>query len=64
MRLSIVVPVYNEEESLDILHVELTRTLKAMSCDYEIIMIDDGSHDASGAKLKALAGVISPLTPK
>jgi len=55
MYVSIVVPVYNEEESLDLLCAGLSRSLKALGRDYEIIMVDDGSRDGSNVKLKAIA---------
>ena len=47
-KLSIVVPVYNEEESLPALHREITAAMAAMNCDsYELILVDDGSTDKS-----------------
>jgi undecaprenyl-phosphate 4-deoxy-4-formamido-L-arabinose transferase len=45
--LSIVVPVFNEEENLPALHQSLTLVLQGMSRSYEIIYIDDGSGDRS-----------------
>lgn len=53
--LSIVVPIYNEEESIHELHKQLTTHLRAMSVPYEIIAVDDGSTDRSFELLKALA---------
>lgn len=53
--LSIVIPVYNEEDNLKSLHEQLVATLNSMSCTYEIILIDDGSNDASFACLQELA---------
>ena len=47
-KLSIVVPVYNEEESLPALHREITAAMAAMYCEsYELILVDDGSTDKS-----------------
>lgn len=47
-KLSIVVPVYNEEESLPALHREITAAMTGMSCkSYELILVDDGSTDRS-----------------
>ncbi len=40
--LSVVVPVYNEEENLELLHQRLTATLEKLTSRYEIIMVDDG----------------------
>jgi glycosyltransferase involved in cell wall biosynthesis len=55
LEISIVIPVYNEAESLPLLHAELDATLKALGKSYEIIAVDDGSRDASLPVLKQLA---------
>ncbi|MGC9334682.1 MAG: glycosyltransferase family 2 protein, partial [Anaerolineae bacterium] len=47
MDISVVVPVLNEEESLPILHQQLTEVLTAGNYHYEIIVVDDGSTDGS-----------------
>ena len=52
---SIVLPVYNEEESLKELHSKLTDVLNKLGCEYEIIAIDDGSTDSSFNVLKELS---------
>jgi len=52
MKLSIVVPVYNEEESLAHFYEELVKVLKSLKKDYEIIFVDDGSSDKSFPILK------------
>ena len=41
--LSIVIPLYNEQESLPELHEWITRVVTEMGVTYEIIFIDDGS---------------------
>lgn len=53
--LSIVIPVYNEEESLPLLYENLVSTLATIDYDYEIIYVDDGSYDTSFALLQQLA---------
>jgi glycosyltransferase involved in cell wall biosynthesis len=53
--LSIVVPVYNEEENIPRLYEQLTKVLDPLGSDYEIICADDGSTDGSFVQLKALA---------
>jgi glycosyltransferase involved in cell wall biosynthesis len=45
MTVSVVIPLYNEEENVAILNEKLTETLSTMGCDYEIIYVDDGSTD-------------------
>lgn len=49
---SIVIPVYNEEESLPILFARAYPALDALKHSYEIIFIDDGSADKSAAMLR------------
>jgi len=45
MTLSIVIPVYNEEENIQILHEKLKKVLDSLNKEYEILFIDDGSTD-------------------
>lgn len=52
---SVVIPLYNEAESLQSLWERLTKSLKAIQTKYEILFIDDGSTDNSLAILKKLA---------
>jgi len=53
--LSVVLPVFNELENLDILHQQLKEVLTELGRTYEIIYVDDGSTDGSSAKLQELA---------
>jgi glycosyltransferase involved in cell wall biosynthesis len=55
MDLSLVVPVYNEEENIQYLYDQLTEVLEPLGLDYEIICADDGSTDRSFELLEALA---------
>jgi undecaprenyl-phosphate 4-deoxy-4-formamido-L-arabinose transferase len=52
-RLSVVIPVYNEEQVLPALFERLYRALDALKLAYEVIFIDDGSRDRSAALLRA-----------
>jgi len=52
LELSVIIPVYNEEESIPILVRELEETLNELGKSYEIIFVDDGSRDASLEKLQ------------
>lgn len=45
--ISVVVPLYNERESLPELMAWIERVCKAESLSYEVIMVDDGSNDGS-----------------
>lgn len=53
--LSVVIPVYNEEDNLAMLHTRLTTVLHSAGLDYEIVFVDDGSRDASLEHLYGLA---------
>src|SRR5512139_1301885 len=55
--ISIVIPVYNEAESLPPLHGELDAALKKLGRSYEIIAVDDGSRDDSWQVLTQLAAI-------
>jgi glycosyltransferase involved in cell wall biosynthesis len=52
---SVVVPIYNEEESIPHLYGRLTAALDPMGRPYEIIAVDDGSRDRTFALLRELA---------
>ncbi len=55
MDISLVIPVYNEAESLPALHTAIHEALKDVQQAWEIIFVDDGSTDTSLDVLKALA---------
>jgi glycosyltransferase involved in cell wall biosynthesis len=52
---SVVVPIYNELESIPHLLEAVSQTLQAADLDYEIICVDDGSRDGSDRLLKQQA---------
>ncbi len=52
--LSIVVPCYNEEETVDLYYEAVTKVLHTMDLDYEIIFVNDGSKDKTLEKALAL----------
>jgi dolichol-phosphate mannosyltransferase len=53
--ISIVIPVYNEQESLVPLHAEIAETAHRANLDLEILFVDDGSVDESWAVIGELA---------
>jgi dolichol-phosphate mannosyltransferase len=53
--LSIVIPVYNESESLDALHAEISAVAERENYDLDIIFVDDGSRDDSWKIIRRLA---------
>ena len=52
---SIVIPVFNEEENLPVLFEELARALRPLARAWEVVFVDDGSTDKSLLVLKGLA---------
>lgn len=55
MELSIIVPIYNEEESVNALYERIRAAIEPTGIDYELILVDDGSIDRSFMLLKAIA---------
>jgi len=53
--LSIVVPVYNEEENIHGIHREVSAALDGTGIDFELILVDDGSTDGSFRNLREIA---------
>lgn len=47
MKISVVIPVFNEEDVLPLLKERLTNALSKTGISYEVILINDGSHDRS-----------------
>ncbi len=58
-RVSVVIPVFNEEESLPVLQETLAGELDKLGILYEIIYADDGSKDGSLALLREIAAADS-----
>ncbi|MGE4357543.1 MAG: glycosyltransferase family 2 protein [Candidatus Omnitrophota bacterium] len=54
-KVSVIIPVYNGAEFIESTISETIRTLEEFSCEYEIIIIDDGSQDDTYSKLKKLS---------
>jgi dolichol-phosphate mannosyltransferase len=54
--LSVVIPVFNEQENLPTLLARLTAVLRTIGLPYELIFVDDGSRDASVDLLHRFAG--------
>ena len=55
MDVSIVIPAYNEKESLPELFAWIKRVMVSQGLSYEIIVVDDGSTDGSWEEIKALS---------
>jgi dolichol-phosphate mannosyltransferase len=47
MKISVIIPLYNESENIIDLHKDLTAVFKNLIAEYEIIYVDDASNDAT-----------------
>jgi len=61
MDVSIVIPLFNEEESLPELTKQIVERLKALDKEFEIIFVDDGSTDSSFSILKEFKSVYDQI---
>ena len=48
VELSILVPLYNERESIDPLYEQITDAVERLERSFELILVDDGSTDGTG----------------
>ena len=55
MKLSLIIPCFNEQEALPLFYDEVTRVLNTMQCAYEILFVNDGSRDETLTILKGFA---------
>jgi glycosyltransferase involved in cell wall biosynthesis len=55
MHLSIIIPIYNEEETIPFLHQAVVDAMQPIQQDWELILVDDGSKDNSFTKLQEIA---------
>lgn len=55
MNISVVIPLFNEDESLPELHEWIARVMTANDFSYEIIFVDDGSKDTSWQVIESLS---------
>ena len=62
INISIVIPIFNEEESIGQLVSEVLNAMKKSKENFEIILVNDGSKDKSAEVLKSLCKDIPELT--
>jgi glycosyltransferase involved in cell wall biosynthesis len=53
-KLSIVIPVFNEQDNIVPLHEEVTAVCRQEGYDFEVIIVDDGSSDRTGERARSL----------
>ena len=56
MNVSVVIPVFNEVENVELLHQRVTEEMVKLNKPYELLLIDDGSTDGTVEKLVEIAG--------
>jgi len=55
MYLSLIVPIYNEEENIPLLYLAILAAVQPLNLAWEVVLVDDGSRDRSVAELEKLA---------
>jgi len=60
--ISVIIPVYNSEDSLRLLIQRIEPVLKSLTAQYEVIFVNDGSKDHSWQRIKDLSGLHSWIT--
>ncbi len=61
MELSVVIPVYNEEENVEPLIGEIKTAMSALGKSYEVVVVDDGSRDGTFLKLRQIHQCVPQL---
>ena len=54
MKVSIIVPVYNEDKNIVLLYKAVEKSAKSMGVPWELILVDDGSQDKSLERIKGI----------
>jgi len=63
LEISVVVPLYNEEENIQELYRRVTAALAALQVSYELVLVNDGSKDATPEILRALQQADARVVP-
>ncbi|ODU01340.1 MAG: glycosyl transferase [Planctomycetes bacterium SCN 63-9] len=63
IEISVVVPLYNEEETVGVLHRRLTDVLQSAGGAYELLFVNDGSKDDTPRRIDALAEADPRVVP-
>jgi glycosyltransferase involved in cell wall biosynthesis len=54
--ISIILPAFNEEDNIPLCYDEITRVMAGTDCDYEVLVIDNDSFDATGERCQEICG--------
>ena len=63
IKVSIVIPVYNESGVIEQTHLRLAEVMNALPYDFSLIYVEDGSSDGTGLTLESLAGQDARIHP-
>lgn len=55
MKISLIIPCYNEQETINLFYNETINVLKSMECTYELVFVNDGSTDNTLEHMRSLA---------
>jgi len=55
--ISLIIPVYNEENNIEVLYDAIVTTMQSLQYDYEIVFVDDGSRDKSFEFVKRISSL-------
>jgi glycosyltransferase involved in cell wall biosynthesis len=61
MDLSVVVPLFNEEDSVGLLVEQLLAAVRPLGLSFELVLVDDGSRDDTTTQLRQLSAVVPEL---
>jgi len=54
-KLSVIVPFFNEEDSIDLMHAAIVRAVEPLQIAFEMVFVDDGSRDGTAARGEEIA---------
>jgi glycosyltransferase involved in cell wall biosynthesis len=54
-KLSVIVPFYNEEDSIEHMHAAIVAAVEPLDLTFEMVFVDDGSRDATAARAEQIA---------
>lgn len=60
-KLSVIVPLFNEQESIRLLYAAIVQTLGQVGCTFEMVFVDDGSTDQTATIAREIARIDSRL---
>lgn len=61
MDLSVVVPLYNEEQNVPLLVEQVLRAIRPLGLEHELVVVDDGSSDGTAEVLRSLSTILPEL---